>query len=161
MIRTQKIYSKPALAVLIFLLTACNTPSAVPEGGITREDFQILLQTLADEWQAGNAQKAVDCFTADAIYVDPPEKQINKGHKALYEYFGGDEGRAGQMKMTWHHLVFDESEQKGMGEFTFEYGSKAHGVTVIKIEQGKISHWREYWYESDLEWDAFTRQIPF
>lgn len=147
--------------IALFLVMACGAPSEVPEGGITSEEFEVLLQTLADGWNEGNAQKAVDCFTDHAIYVDPPEKQVNIGHAALYEYFGGDEGRAGQMKMVWHHVVFDEKKQMGMGEFTFEYGTKAHGVTVIKIADKKISHWREYWYESDLEWDAFTRQIPF
>lgn len=163
MVRINTPYFKTVLAgIMVVCLAACEAPSVIPEGEITHGDFHILLQTLADEWHAGHAQKAVDCFTEDAIYVDPPEKTINKGHAALYEYFGGDEGRAGQMKMTWRHIVFDEAKQTGMGEFTFEYGdTKAHGVTVIKTANGKISHWREYWYESDLEWDAFTQQIPF
>jgi hypothetical protein len=59
------------------------------------------------------------------------------------------------MSMTWHHMVFDETKQIGAGEFTFTYGSTVHGVTMIKIRNGKISNWREYWYESPLEWKAF------
>jgi hypothetical protein len=48
-----------------------------------------------------------------------------------------------------------------MGEFTFEYGSKAHGVAVVRVRDGRIANWREYYYESELGWEAFTRRNPF
>ena len=50
--------------------------------------------------------------------------------------------------MTWQRLVLDKEKQVGAGEFTFELGSKVHGVAMVKVAEGKVSHWREYWYES-------------
>jgi len=51
-------------------------------------------------------------------------------------------------EMTWQRLVLDKEKQVGAGEFTFELGSKVHGVAMVKVAEGKVSHWREYWYES-------------
>lgn len=65
------------------------------------------------------------------------------------------------MSMTWHHIAFDSTTQVGAGEFTFTYGSTVHGVAMIKVRNGKISRWREYWYESDLEWDEFAGDSAF
>ena len=136
------------------LLLFCQTANA-NSTDFTSTQFQQLLQTLADAWNRGDAVKASDCFTEDAIYTEPPDKQVYKGRKELFEFFGGNKGRAGQMSMTWHHMVFDSKTMVGAGEFTFRYGSTVHGVTMIRIRDGKISNWREYWYESPLEWDAF------
>ena len=60
------------------------------------------------------------------------------------------------MKMTWHHLLFNEREQVGAGEFTFEYGTASHGVAVVRIRDGRIANWREYWHESKLDWKRFV-----
>ena len=37
------------------------------------------MQTIADGWNEGNAPQAADCFSEDAIYVEPPEKQLYHG----------------------------------------------------------------------------------
>jgi hypothetical protein len=128
---------------------------------IDSKEFERLMQTVADSWNKGDARKAADCFVENAIYSEPPDKQLYKGRIELFKFFGGNEGRKSAMKMTWHHLVFDEREQIGAGEFTFESGSKAHGVAMIKVAKGKISHWREYWYESDLDWEKFIGENKF
>jgi hypothetical protein len=65
------------------------------------------------------------------------------------------------MTMRWHHLAFDPATQIGFGEFSFTYGTTVHGVAVIRLRQGKIANWREYWYESTLPWDQFIRANPF
>ena len=90
-----------------------------------------------------------------------PDKQVYRGRDALYSFFGGAGGRPGQMTMQWHHLAFDEKSQVGFGEFSFTYGSTVHGITVVRLRRGKIANWREYWYESPLPWDQFTRANPF
>ena len=128
---------------------------------IDRGAFEQLLKTLAAGWNEGNARKAADCFTVDAVYSEPPDKQLYRGREALFKFFGGEEGRKSGMKMTWHHMMFNEDTQVGAGEFTFEYGSKVHGVAIIKIEHRLIRNWREYWYESPLDWEKFSRQNPF
>ncbi|HET9908297.1 MAG TPA: nuclear transport factor 2 family protein [Anaerolineales bacterium] len=128
---------------------------------ITREEFVELLQRLADGWNQGNAQQAAECFTQDAIYTEPPDKQYYNGREALYQFFGGPNGRAGEMNMAWHHIIFDETDQLGSGEFTFTYGDTVHGVTMVKVRNGLISNWREYWYTSDLLWEEFTQLNSF
>jgi ketosteroid isomerase-like protein len=128
---------------------------------ITRSEFAQLLQRLADGWNNGDAQHAANCFTEDALYTEPPDKQLYSGREELYQFFGGANGRAGQMNMVWHHIVFDEDKQIGSGEFTFTYGDTVHGVTMIKVHDGLISNWREYWYASPLTWEEFTKKNSF
>ena len=128
---------------------------------LTRVEFIRLLRRLADGWNTGNARQAADCFAEDALYTEPPDRQYYSGRDALYRFFGGESGRAGEMNMTWHHIVFDEESQIGAGEFTFTYGDAVHGVTMIKVRDGLISNWREYWYASPLSWESFTAKNSF
>ena len=128
---------------------------------LTQLEFTQLLQRLAGGWNNGDARQAADCFTPDALYTEPPDKQDYAGRDALYQFFGGDNGRAGQMNMVWHHILFDEESQIGAGEFTFTYGDTVHGVTMIKVQDGLISNWREYWYASPLAWEVFTEKNSF
>ena len=127
----------------------------------TKIEFEQLMQTVADGWNENNARKAADCFAEDAIYLDPPDKQIYRSREELFKFFGGKEGRKKPMKMVWHHLTFNEATGIGSGEFTFEYGSSSHGVVMVRIRKGKIQNWREYYYETPLNWDDFVRLNPF
>jgi ketosteroid isomerase-like protein len=128
---------------------------------ITRSEFVQLLQRLADAWNQGDARRAANCFTPDALYTEPPDRQYYAGREALYRFFGGPDGRPGQIQMLWHHVIFDEERQLGAGEFTFSYGETVHGVTMIKVRHGLISNWREYWYASPLSWEGFTEKNSF
>jgi hypothetical protein len=149
------------LAFWFVALFIVIVPQAVEAGPTNTAQFEIVMKTLAEGWNEGNAQKAADCFTENAVYSEPPEKQLYRGRAALFKFFGGSEGRKSAMKMIWHHLVFNERTQIGAGQFTFDYGETVHGVAMVKIENGKISNWREYWYESPLDWEKFTRSNPF
>jgi hypothetical protein len=60
------------------------------------------------------------------------------------------------MSMQWHHLVFDEASQIGMGEYTFTYEIRTHGVVVVRVAGGKIANWREYEIESPLDWNQLV-----
>jgi ketosteroid isomerase-like protein len=144
--------------ILALALSSCAEKTRGSRGAAK---FERLMQTVAAGWNEGNARKAADCFTEDAIYTEPPDKQLYKGREALFKFFGGNEGRKSEMKMTWHHLTFNEQEGVGAGEFTFEYGSKAHGIVIVKISDNKISNWREYWYESELDWERFVGENKF
>ena len=108
------------------------------------------MQTIADGWNEGNARKAADCFSEDAIYVEPPDKQVHRGREELYELFGGVQGTDIPMHMTWHHLAFNEEEQVGFGEYSFQMHGKYHGIVNVKLENGLIQIWREYQYKSEL-----------
>jgi ketosteroid isomerase-like protein len=124
-------------------------------------EFESLLDRLAEGWNQGDARKAAECFTEDALYVEPPDRQIYRGRGELYRFFGGGAGRPGAMSMTWQNRVFDERRQIGFGEFTFGYGSQVHGSDFLELRDGKIQSWREYWYESDLEYPAFVGDSAF
>ena len=128
---------------------------------ITTEEFEHLMQTVSDGWNEGNARKAADCFSEDAVYVEPPDKQLYRGRAELHEFFGGDSGTDIPMKMTWHHLAFNEEEQIGFGEYTFEMHGRYHGVVIVRIETGLIKQWREYQYRTELNWEVFTSHNPF
>jgi len=128
---------------------------------ISMDEFERLMQTVAEGWNEGNARKAAACFSDDAIYIEPPDKQLYHGRAELYEFFGGDGGTDLPMKMTWHYLAFNEEDQIGFGEYTFEMNRRYHGIVVVKIESGLIKGWREYQYQTELNWEEFTSRNPF
>ena len=128
---------------------------------LTTSAFHELMQTVAEGWKEGNARKAADCFREDAIYVEPPDKQLYHGRAELYEFFGGDAGTEIPMQMTWHHLTFNEQEQVGFGEYTFQMNSRYHGIVIVSLEAGLIKYWREYQYRSEFSWEEFTSHTPF
>jgi len=107
---------------------------------MTETEFERLMQTIAAGWNEGDARKAANCFSEDAIYIEPPEKQLYRGRQELYEFFGGDRGTELPMKMTWHHLAFNEKEQIGFGEYTFEMHGRYHGIVVARIEDNLINN---------------------
>lgn len=128
---------------------------------VTAREFEQLMHTVAAGWNEGDARKAADCFSEEAIYVEPPEKQLYHGRAELYEFFGGDSGTDLPMQMTWHHLAFNEEEQVGFGEYTFQLNNRYHGIVIVKLESGLISRWREYQYRSELGWEEFTSHNSF
>ncbi|MEW6735504.1 MAG: nuclear transport factor 2 family protein [Acidobacteriota bacterium] len=144
--------------------TANEKPMANENSSSTklkRAEFIKLMQTVADGWNEGNAKKASDCYREDATYTEPPDKQVYIGRKALYEFFGGDSKPQPPMKMAWHNLAFNEEEQVGFGEYTFQMNNRYHGIVVVKIKNGLINNWREYQYKSDQEWDEFIKNNRF
>ena len=150
------------IAIILFASSLwANANSSSPGDKITAAQFKNLMQTVAAGWNEGDAKKAADCYTEDATYTEPPDKQVYAGRKALYEFFGGDRKPEPPMKMTWHHLAFDEASQIGFGEYTFQMNNQYHGIVIVKIRSGKISNWREYQYKSDLEWREFAGENDF
>lgn len=154
--------------LLVFLGgSACQKNGSDPPIQETANPFSVsqfeqLLQTVAEGWNESNARKAADCFTIDAVYIEPPDRQLYKGREALFEFFGGDAGRVDPMKMTFHHLLYNEDEQIGAGEYTFSYkGRETHGIVIVKIKSNKIHRWREYQYRSEVSWEEFVGESAF
>lgn len=54
--------------------------------------FVALMQRLARAWSEQDTGAALACFTADAVYMEPPDIQLYEGHDQLGPYFG----RSGQ-----------------------------------------------------------------
>jgi len=65
------------------------------------------------------------------------------------------------MHMEWHHLIFDQTQQIGTGEYTFTYNATTHGIVIVKLRDGLISNWREYEIESPLPWKQLVGKNKF
>ena len=138
---------------------AFNRPPA--PGRLDQAGFQKLIGTLTDAWDSNNARQAADCFTEDAMFSSPPNPEIRKGRKALFEFFGGQTGRPKPVSILWHHLIFDASSQTGAGEYTFTYQIRTHGMVILRIVNGKIANWREYEVESRMNWEEMVGENRF
>ena len=149
---------------VLFLLSGCSRNDYGANrtaARLNKREFQSLLQTVADGWNSNRASLAADCFADDAIYSAPPDAEIRRGKRQLFDFFGGGKGRDQPMQMKWHHVIFDEEQQIGVGEYTFTYRIRTHGVVVVRIVNGKIANWREYEKESPLEWKQFVGENLF
>ena len=124
-----------------------------------RAGFAELMRTLAHAWSTGDARTAADCFTADVVYVEPPDRQRYVGRAEVFELSGGDDPPA--MSMTWHHLVYDPEQRIGFGEYTFRGRRQYHGIVAVQIREGGIARWREYQYPDDADWDRFVGDSRF
>ena len=126
---------------------------------LSSSQFRQLLETVAAGWNEGDARRAADCFAEDAIYLEPPDRQSYRGRPELYEFFGGD--APPPMHMRWHNVVFDEETEVGVGEYTFRGRTQVHGLVIVKVRDGRISHGREYQYPSELDWQAVVGESGF
>lgn len=154
-------YDRMTMALLLAWVAACGAPAvrSSPAGGISSTQFQALIGRVATGWSTGDARLAADCFAENAVYEEPPAKQIYRGRPALYAFFGGEEKLPMQMRL--HHIAFDESSQTGFAEYTFKLTNQYHGIVVVRVRDGLITHWREYQYQSDLPYDEFARETRF
>jgi hypothetical protein len=152
------------VAIIMFVLCLHPSPTAAqdctPQPKLDDAGFRRVMETLSAGWNRGNAKMAASCFTENAVYSSPPSSP-RRGRKELYEFFGGAKGRKLPMRMTWHYLVFDPSQQIGVGEYTFQYQIQTHGIVIVKISNGLILNWREYEVESKLSWDQFIGENKF
>lgn len=140
---------------------ACSTDDK-SRSHFTDADFERLLEQVAVGWNNNDAEHAANAFSENAIYSEPPNKQLYIGRMNIYEFFGGAEGRDYKMNMVWHHTSYNELDSVGAGEFSFSWpGGQVHGVVSIKVSDGLISNWREYYYESDVIWEEFVSENPF
>jgi uncharacterized protein (TIGR02246 family) len=123
---------------------------------VTTTEFKDLLEAIAAAWARGDARAAADSFAEDAVYSEPPGRQLYRGRAELFDFFGGNETSPPPMQMTWHNVVFDEELQIGAGEYTFQGRNRYHGAVLVRVADGRIANWREYQRRSDLDWDEFV-----
>jgi hypothetical protein len=124
-------------------------------------EFHAVLDMLATAWNTGRGESGANCFAEQAVYLEPPDRQLHRGRAALRDFFTASVTPPRPHRMTWHHIAFDEATQVGLAEYTYIGGRHYHGVAVIRIERGLISVWREYQYGSPLAWDAFMGPSRF
>lgn len=123
---------------------------------MTGDEFRLLLQRLANAWEALDADAATACFTPDAIYMQPPDEQLFVGHDQLRAYFDPlDPGTYLRLDNVW----FDEATQRGACEFTFGVADQEpadHGVAVVDVAEGVIRAWREYLVKGPSDQERFV-----
>jgi ketosteroid isomerase-like protein len=115
------------------------------------------MQTLAVSWNAGDSRRALELFTDDAVYMEPPDSQRYVGREELWEFFGRD--GPPPMHLEWHHLIVDGDV--GAAEYTYRGERQYHGLVIVHLRDGRISHWREYQVRSHLPWEAFAGPSRF
>jgi len=124
---------------------------------LDERQFRDLLARVAEGWSTGNPRQAVEAFTEDAVYVEPPDRQRYVGREELYAFFHGGGPSARPMRMTWHAIAFDRERQTGFGEYTFQRpGLQLHGIVTVTLAGGRIASWREYQYRSDRSFEDFA-----
>ena len=138
---------------------AASVPAAARS--VSTGEFRAIMQAIADGWNEGDSRKSVGYFTENAIYMEPPDAQSYEGHEALFEAFGGKDQPRSPGRMTWHHLLFDETEQIGAGEYTYQGQRRYHGIVIVRLKSGKIDRWREYQRASILDWGDFVGKGRF
>jgi ketosteroid isomerase-like protein len=122
---------------------------------VTRDEFEALIQRLADAWAALEAESAVACFTDDAVYMQPPDEQLFLGRDELLAYFAPLEPGT---YLRLDNLWFDEGRQRGTVEFTFGVGDQDpvdHGMSVVDVADGRIRAWREYLVKGPADQERF------
>ena len=139
-----------ALTVILSLF-ACN--QRVPD--FDAQAFEQLMHRLAAAWSAQDTDVAVACFTEDAVYMEPPDVQLYRGHEQLRPYFAALEPGT---FMRFHNLWFDEASATGAGEYSFGLEGQEVadvGVVVVTIERGAIAQWREYQRKGPADFSTF------
>jgi len=144
--------------LLLVLTLLLMSPQEAPRGGLSVKEFEELMSRLAQAWSAQDAELAVSCFTADAVYMQPPDQQLYRSTAELRKLFGAL--KPGTF-MKFHNLSFNVLTQVGFGEFSFgrDRSPKAdHGVVVVELRGGRIGFWREYLQEGPSDFAQFVAQ---
>ncbi len=123
-----------------------------------QNEFANLLNSLADAWSRRDYSVAANAFADDIRYGDPLRYSFSS-RKQLQAFFEADEGYP--QKTVWHTIIFDEDRQIGAGEYTYEGTHRYHGVVLVRLQNGKITHWREYQHIDDRDWQTFAASTMF
>jgi uncharacterized protein YciI len=144
--------------MILLALLAFGASSALPQDASVRlntAQFRELMQKVERGWSTQDTELALSAFAADAVYMEPPNIQLYRGHAELRPYFGA---LTPGTFMRFHRVFFDEANQTGGGEYSFgTEGDKTadHGVAVVEVRNGRIAFWREYQRKGPQPFEAF------
>ena len=125
---------------------------------MTSSDFCSLLQGLADGWQSRDYARVARSYTEDVQYKDPTRYHFTS-RGDLQKFFEDDGGLP--QSTVWHTIVFDEAQQVGAAEYTYTGHHQYHGTVLIKVANGRITHWREYQHIDPRPWENFVGTSRF
>lgn len=125
---------------------------------MTKAEFKKLIRSLTDAWSRRDYGSAASVFAGDVRYADPLRYTF-KSRAELRAFFEDDGGYP--QRTTLHTLLFDEEQQVGAAEYTYEGTHRYHGTVLVRVEGGKISHWREYQHIDPRGWEEFASGTAF
>lgn len=123
------------------------------EPAMNATELRALLERLANAWRRRDYAAAAALFADDVRYADPLRYAF-VSRTALREFFEADEGY--EQRTVWHSIIFDEDGQSGAAEYTYDGSQRYHGVALVRVQRGEITHWREYQHVDAREWDDFA-----
>jgi len=138
------------IILLLFVAIACENSEKV----LSENEFNELMENVANGWSIQNTDLALSSFAEDAIYMEPPNIQYYQGHEQLRPYFDELDDK---YVMEFHNLWFNKTTQSGAGEYTFSHGSNTSdvGIVVVELDKGKIKFWREYQRKGPTDFKKF------
>jgi len=125
---------------------------------MTKTAFRGLLERLANGWTNRDYATVIEAFAKDVRYADPLRYNL-RGRDKLRTFFEADDGQ--EQRTTFHTVIFDESRQVAAVEYTYEGSHRYHGVALIRLENGLITHWREYQHIDQRAWSEFVSGTEF
>jgi hypothetical protein len=112
----------------------------------TRADVVAVLDRAAAGWAAGDAAAVAACFADDVRYLDPYRYAFDR-RADLLPFF---EPPPGGHHVTWHTMTWDDDEQRGVVEYTYEGHHRYHGAAIVELDgDGRIRLWREWQHLDD------------
>lgn len=116
------------------------------------------LIALAGRGFEGEAEEAVEAFTADAELQEQPGEEPVRGRAALEEFFLGYAGRRGRFLVR--EILRDGDRAAVAYDLWFRSDSTAygqHGMALVRFQDGLVASWRGVWAQTsgnDLSpWD--------
>jgi hypothetical protein len=125
---------------------------------MTSQEFRQLLDRLANGWAKRDYAAVAQEFSEQVRYGDPIRYSFdNRGD--LQNFFENDEGY--EQCTIWHTVIFDEAQQVGAAEYTYQGTHRYHGTVWVRVRDGSITHWREYQHMSNKPWEEFVAATMF
>lgn len=125
---------------------------------LTTPEFRALLDRFAALWGAREYRMLVEHFAPDVHYADPLRYRL-EGRAALFDFFDNDEGLP--QSTVWHTTMFDEATQTGTAEYTYTGTHRYHGVAIVRLHDGLVTHWREYQHVDARDWNDYVGTTRF
>jgi len=122
---------------------------------VTRDDLIAVLDRAAAGWAGGDAAAVADAFAADVEYLDPLLYRFDR-REDLLPFF---EPPPGGHHVSWHQVLWDDTAQAGVVEYTYEGHHRYHGAAIVRLaDDGRIALWREWQHRDDaMDWDTRVR----
>jgi hypothetical protein len=109
-------------------------------------------------WANRDYAAAARMFAPHVRYIDPLRYEFTD-QAALQAFYEDDEGY--EQRVTWHHVLFDEKQQIGAAEYTYDGTHRYHGIALSRVEDGLITHWREYQHIDARPWTELISASAF